>query len=75
MRLTQIDGFRNRDGSLTRQPGFVLDFSDGGRWSSADIGERNEIDPVLGAFLVERTHLPLNRAQTEAEIPKSTGEN
>src|SRR6185437_5792236 len=71
VRLTQIDGYRNRDGQLTHQAGFVLDFVDGRRWSSAHIGEfRNQVDSALGAFLVERTHLPLNRAQTDTDIPK-----
>jgi hypothetical protein len=40
-RMTIIDGFRDRNSRLTRRAGIVIDFSDGRRWSSADIGEFN----------------------------------
>lgn len=61
---------RDRDGKLTRRAGIVIDFSDGRRWSSADIGDFNErLDPALEQFLENRTHLLYNYAQTEADIP------
>ena len=71
VRMTQIEGFRDRDGKLIRRAGTVVDFGDGRRWSSADIGDfHRTADPALQAFLMERTNLPVEQAQTEAEIPK-----
>ncbi len=73
VRMTLIEGFRDRDSKLHPRAGIVLDFSDGRRWSSADIGDfRNSVDPALSAYLVERTRLPLEYAETEGEIPKAT---
>jgi len=69
-RITIIDGFRDRDGKLTRRASIVIDFNDGRRWSSADIGDFNErLDPALKESLEDRTHLHYNYAQTEADIP------
>jgi hypothetical protein len=69
-RLTAIEGFRTRDGKLTRRAGIIIDFSDGRRWSSAEIGDfKDTVDPEFAEFLVKRTQLPLNHAQTEADIP------
>jgi hypothetical protein len=71
VRMTQIEGFRDRDGKLHPRAGIVLDFADGKRWSSADIGDfRNKVDPALSAYLVEHTRLPLEQAEIETEIPK-----
>jgi len=71
MRMTEIEGCRDRDGKLHRRAGIVLDFVDGRRWSSAEIGEfRNSVDPKLSAFLRERTRLSLEHAEEEADIPK-----
>jgi|SRR5579872_295829 len=71
VRMTQIEGFRNRYGKLTHRAGIVLDFADGRRWSSADISDFQDAeDPVLRAFLVERTHLPVEQAETDLDIPK-----
>ena len=51
-RMTMIEGFRTRDGKLTRRAGIVIDFSDGRRWSSAAIGDFNStIDPGVPEFL------------------------
>jgi hypothetical protein len=69
-RLTQIEGFRTRDGRVTRRAGIVVDFKDGRRWSSADWGNfEKTIDPTLVELLMSKTGLPLNFAITEAEIP------
>lgn len=68
--MTIIEGFRNRDGKLTRRAGIVIDFSDGNRWSSADYGDfRAGVDPALADFLQGKTHLDYDYAETEADIP------
>jgi hypothetical protein len=70
LRMTQIEGFRTKDGKLTRRPGIVLDFKDGRRWSSADWGDfKNSVDPALSKFLTEKTNLTLETAITENDIP------
>src|SRR6266404_75549 len=72
-RITIIEGFRTRDGKLTRRSGIVIDFADGRRWSSADIGEFNaRLDPALQEFLENKTQLPYTYAQTDADIPPLT---
>jgi hypothetical protein len=71
VRMTLIDGFRDRDGKLQRRAGIVLDFADGQRWSSADISDFSKsVDPALSAYLIECVALPLEQAQTEEDIPK-----
>jgi hypothetical protein len=70
--MTQIEGFRDRDGKLSRRAGIVVDFADGRRWSSADTGDfRDSVYPALLACLTERSRLPLEQAQTEVDIPKA----
>jgi hypothetical protein len=70
-RMTMIDGFRNREGKLTRRAGIIIDFSDGTRWSSAEIGDfTDSVSPKFAEFLQKRTQLPIGRAQTEADIPQ-----
>lgn len=72
VKLTQVEGFRDRDGKLNRRAGIVVDFADGRRWSSADTGDfHDSVDPALQAFLRERTRLPLEQAQTEDDISKA----
>jgi hypothetical protein len=72
-RMTVIDGFRDRDGKLTQRAGIVVDFSDGRRWSSGDIGDFNAlVDPALQNFLENKIHLPFNHAQSAADIPPLT---
>lgn len=69
-RMTIIDGFRTRDGRLTRRAGIVIDFADGRRWSSADVGDFNErVEPALEELLENKTRLDHSYAQTEADIP------
>jgi hypothetical protein len=73
-RITQVEGFRTKDGKLTKRAGVVLDFKDGRRWSSADWGSfRASVDPALAAFLRAKTGLPLNFAETEDDIPPLEG--
>jgi len=69
-RMTVIEGFRQRDGTLTRRAGIVIDFSDARRWSSADNGDfKKFVDPDFAMFLATKTNLPFRYLQTEAEIP------
>ncbi len=70
-RMTIIEGFRNRDGKLIERAGVVIDFSDGRRWSSADVGDFNKtVDPAFADLLARKTKLPFNYAQTAADIPQ-----
>jgi hypothetical protein len=72
VKMTQIEGFRGRDGKLIRRAGIVVDFADGRRWSSADTGDfQGSVDPTLLALLTERISLPLEQAQTEVDIPRA----
>lgn len=72
VRMTHIDGFRDRDGKLHTRAGIVVDFADGKRWSSADTGDfRTTVDPTLLAFLAEHIRLPIGQAETELDIPKT----
>lgn len=69
-RMTVIDGFRNRDGTLVKRAGVILDFSGGRRWSSADISDfKPTVDPRLFDFLLSRVGLPPQYADTESDIP------
>jgi hypothetical protein len=69
-RMTIIKGFRDKDGKLTKQAGIVLDFSDGSRWSSADMGDfQQSVDPALADFLKKKTQLSINYAETETDVP------
>src|SRR5262249_52108949 len=71
VRMTEIKGFRGRDGKLHLRAGIVLDFADGRRWSSADMGDfHDSVDPRLSDFLLKRTGLPLGQADAEIDIPK-----
>jgi hypothetical protein len=71
LRMTTIEGFRDRDGKLTRRAGIVIDFSDGRRWSSADIGDfKDSVDPAVASFLQSKTHLQYEDAETQADIPQ-----
>lgn len=68
-KMTVIEGFRSRNGTLTKRAGIVIDFQDGRRWSSAKIGDfKSIVDPALADLLVKKTRLPLTYAETEADI-------
>jgi hypothetical protein len=70
-RMTIIEGFRDRDGKLIERAGIVIDFVDGRRWSSADVGDFNRtVDPAFADLLIRKTKLPFSYAQTEADIPQ-----
>jgi hypothetical protein len=74
-RMTIVDGFRTRDGKLTRRAAVVIDFDDGRRWSS-DIGDFSaQLDPNLTELLEKRTGLPWNYAQTAKDIPPLRAES
>jgi hypothetical protein len=67
--LAVIEGFRNRDGELTRRAGCVLYFADGSKWSSAGIGNFvSTVDPAILSFLEHKTGLQPVYAETEAEL-------
>jgi hypothetical protein len=68
-KLTVIQGFRNRDGKLVKRAGVVLSFSDGRRWSSADIGDfKPNVDPKLVSLLQAKTGLSTEYAVAESDI-------
>jgi hypothetical protein len=68
-KLTQIKGFRGRDGKLTKRAGIVIDFVDGRRWSSADYGNfRPTVERGLANFLRLKTNLTLEYAEAESDI-------
>ncbi len=67
--LAVIDGFRDRDGRLTKRAGCVLYFPEGRKWSSAKIGDfKLTVDSKLLDFLEAKTRLRPKYAETEAEI-------
>ena len=73
-RMTQIDGFRNRDGTLAPRAGIVIDFKDGRRWSSAEWGDfSRSVDPALSELLKTRTGLNIGHAATVEEIDTELG--
>jgi hypothetical protein len=48
----------------------IIDFSDGSRWHSADNRDfTSAVDPGLDEFLQHKTGIPLERAETEADLP------
>jgi hypothetical protein len=68
-RLLLVDGFRNRYGKFSAAAGMIVDFDNGSRWSSSDIGDfKSKVDPGLPEFLQRKTGLPLERAETEADF-------
>jgi hypothetical protein len=68
-RLTVIDGFRLKDGTLTSRAGIVVGFDTGQRWSSADSGDfKKQVDPALLAVLVQKTKLSPEHAETVGDI-------
>lgn len=70
-RMTMIDGFRDRQGTLTKRAGIVIDFVDSRRWSSADIGDFSaSVDPALAEFLKNKTQLSFDHVQTAVDIPR-----
>jgi hypothetical protein len=68
-RLVLVDGFRDRSGKFSARAGMIIDFDNGSRWSSSDIGDfKSEVYPGLVEFLQRKTGIPLERAETEADL-------
>lgn len=68
-RMTQVEGFRSRDGKLNARAAIIVDFKDGRRWSSGAWGNfSRSVDPELIAFLESSTGLQLGHAATEKDI-------
>jgi hypothetical protein len=68
-KLTIIEGFRVKDGSLTSRAGIVIDFDGGRRWSSANSGDfKKEVDPALLEFLIQKTKLLPEHTETADDI-------
>jgi hypothetical protein len=68
-RMTTVDGFRARDGKLTRRAGIILDFADGRRWSSAFGDFEPTVDPKLLDYLRKKTGLEPQHVEAESDIP------
>jgi hypothetical protein len=68
--MTLFNAIDNRDGGIVRGAGIAIDFKDGHRWTSTEIGDDTEtVDPALIETLKEQTKLPLHHARSEADIP------
>ena len=68
-KLTIIEGFRVKDGSLTSRAGIVIDFDGGRRWSSANSGDfKKQVDSALLDFLMQKTKLLPKHAETVDDI-------
>ncbi len=68
-RLMSVDGFRDRYGRFTKRAEVIIDFNDGTNWSSAANGDfAPSEDQGLQEFLQRKTGLPLERAETEADL-------
>jgi hypothetical protein len=73
-RLVLVGGFRDRSGKFSPRAGMIIDFSDGSRWSSsANRDFKPEVDFGLTEFLQLKTGLPVEYAETEADLRKQTG--
>jgi hypothetical protein len=71
-RLMAVDGFRDNDGKFNARADVIVEFSDGYRWhSEANRDFASRVDPDLVEFLKEKTGLPLESAQTEADLNRS----
>jgi hypothetical protein len=68
-RLVLVDGFRDRSGKFTSDAAMIVDFDNGSRWSSSDIGDsKTNVDPALAEFLRHQTGLPLEHTETKADF-------
>jgi hypothetical protein len=69
-RITLFDAVVNRDGEVVRGAGILIDFKDGRRWSSTEIGDDSDsVDPALLEVLKRKIHVQLHHARSEADIP------
>jgi hypothetical protein len=72
-RLVRVDGSRDRTGKFSPRAEMILDFDDGSRWSSAANRDfKTEVDPGLTEFLQEKTGLPVQHAEREADLRAQT---
>ncbi len=68
-RMTVVEGFRLRDGTLKKRAGIVLDFAEGSRWSSAEISDfTNAEDPAMLDYLIRKTGLHPRFVKAEEDI-------
>lgn len=69
-RLTVVDGFRLRDGSIRPAKDIIIDFADGRRLRGNQVGDgrTNVRDDIMG-LLIEKTGLTPEHALTADEIP------
>ena len=69
-RLAWVDGFRGRDGVMTKRAEVLVDFDDSYQWSSVANRDLELLpDPGLVDFLQAKTGLPVLRAETERDLP------
>lgn len=68
-RLLVVDGFRDRSVKFTPKAAVIIDFDDGSRWNSSDIGDfKSKLDPGLVEFLESKTRLSAEYAETEPDL-------
>lgn len=68
-RVSEVEGFRDRDGKLTSRAGLIIDFADGRRWSSAVWGDfRSSVDPQLKTLLSAKIGLPIGHFTAESDV-------
>ena len=71
-RLMVVDGIRDRSGRFNQRADIIIDFADGFRWhSEANRDFERAVDRNLLEFVREKTALPMESAQTEADLPTS----
>ena len=69
-RATLIEGVRYRDGSFHSQRDLLIDFTDGRRFYANVEGDGGtSVPPDVVRFLIAKTGLTLEHAETEQEIP------
>jgi len=73
-RLVLVDGRISSKGIFLRWPQVVLEFPQGYRWSSAEWEDSDKATTIrLEQFLIGKTRVPIEEAQTEQSIPRSPG--
>jgi hypothetical protein len=74
-RIVLVDGYKLRSGAFERDPRIVIEFSGGRRWSSRDsFRDPEEINSNLVTFLLEKTNLPLQSAETIEQVRRIASE-
>jgi len=69
-RLSVVEGYRAGDGTLVKNAAIVLDFAEGRRWSTAEIGDpQPSVDPLLVNYLKAKTNLEPQYVEADSEIP------